>query len=70
MGNRVAGVRMSGLLWLVAGILALIAAGIRYARDAEISWRWVIAGMFCFGMGISAWRRAEPRGAADRGPSA
>jgi hypothetical protein len=70
MGNRIAGARLSSLLWFVAGILALSAAGIRYARDAEISWRWVIAGVFCFGMGISAWSRAEPRDAADRGPGA
>ncbi len=55
-----ANARLTSLLWFVAGVLALTATGIRYYRHDEISWPWAVAGLFCFAMGISAWKRAQP----------
>ena len=69
-----ANARLTSLLWFVAGVLALAAVGIRYYRHDEISWPWAVAALFCFAMGISARKRAQPGGGGparrDRDPTA
>ncbi|HJU69830.1 MAG TPA: hypothetical protein VJ650_16450 [Gemmatimonadaceae bacterium] len=66
--------RLTSLLWLLAGLMALTAAGIRYYRQDEISWPWAAAGLFCLALGIAAWKRAEvgsgPPTGRDRHPHA
>jgi hypothetical protein len=69
MADRASSPRLTGILYLVAAVLALGAAGIRYYRSQEISWVWLAAGVFCLAMGLSAWKRARPSG-VDRGPTA
>ncbi len=70
MAERASGARLASVMWFVAAVLALAAAGIRYYRREEISWTWVAAGAFCLVMGSSAWKRARV-GAGEPGtPSA
>ena len=74
MADRASRARLTSLLWFLAGVLAITAAGIRYYRRDEISWVWLAAGLFCLVLGVSAWKRApadvaEPS-TRDRGPTA
>lgn len=70
MAERASGARLASVMWFVAAVLALAAAGIRYYWREEISWTWVAAGVFCLVMGSSAWKRARV-GAGEPGtPSA
>lgn len=68
MAERASRARLTSVLWFVAAVLALTAAGIRYYRREEISWAWVAAGVFCLVMGLSAWKRARLDGAEPTSP--
>ena len=74
MAERPSRARLTSVLWFVAAVLALTAAGIRYYRHEEISWAWVAAGAFCLVMGLSAWKREKAGGVEppnrDRGSNA
>ncbi|HJR67701.1 MAG TPA: hypothetical protein VJ802_14815 [Gemmatimonadaceae bacterium] len=70
MAERGSGARLASVLWFVAAVLALAAAGIRYYRREEISWTWVAAGVFCLVMGLGAWKRARLGGGEPGSPSA
>jgi hypothetical protein len=74
MAERKAGARLAAVLWLVAGVLAWIAVGIRYYRRDEVSWALAAAGLACVAMGVNAWTRsrrdASLPGSRDRGPAA
>ncbi len=59
MAERASGARLASVMWFVAAVLALAAAGIRYYRREEISWTWVAAGAFCLVVGSSAWKRTR-----------
>lgn len=68
MAERASRARLTSVLWFVAAVLALTAAGIRYYRREEISWAWVAAGVFCLVMGLSAWKRDRLDGAEPTSP--
>ena len=61
MGDQLSGTRLAAVLWSVAASLAFLAVGIRYLSDQEMNWAVAAGGLFCIGMGVSAWKRSQPR---------
>ena len=44
-------------MWLLAGILAWAAVGIRYFGEGRMNWTTAAIGFLCIAMGIAAWKR-------------
>lgn len=61
MADQTAGTRLAPVLWIVAASLAFLAVGIRYFSDRGMSWAVAAGGAFCLAMGVSAWKRSQPR---------
>jgi uncharacterized membrane protein YhhN len=57
------GAKLAAILWFVAAILALAAAGIAYGRRGEIRWPLLAAAMFLLAMGANALKRSKIKGA-------
>ncbi|MEA2603505.1 MAG: hypothetical protein QOF89_4497 [Acidobacteriota bacterium] len=49
-------------LWLIAAVLALGAAAVRYFVHGEVMWYLIGAGLFCAVMGIGAGSRSRGSG--------
>ena len=60
--------RLSTILWFVAGALALAAVAISYVRHGEIRWGIAAAGVFLIAMGVSSLSR-QPHDAATKPPA-
>lgn len=56
------GKRLAAILWLVAAVLALTAAALRYFGEGQIKWGYLAATLFMAAMGFSMLRqsRREP----------
>lgn len=50
-------------LWLIAAVLALAAAAVRYFVHGEVMWYLLGAGLFCAVMGFGARSRSRRSGA-------
>jgi hypothetical protein len=61
MGAQWSGTRRAAVLWSVAAGLAFVAVGIRYSSDREVNWPVAAGGLFCLGMGVTAWKRSQPQ---------
>ena len=68
MAEGRSGAQLTALLWFIAGALAWIAVGIRYARSREISWALAAAGLACLMLGLSARTRARRDASPSSGP--